>query len=72
MSMLGSHLSSGGRGKRTTRTAIVLALFHIYCTVISIMFDTSSELLNCSFLTSANAEYIKSSSSPAVLKQALV
>jgi hypothetical protein len=68
--MLGSHLSSGRCEQHTTRTTIVLAFWQIYDNAILIVFGTSEELLNCSILTSANAEYKISALPPAALKQA--
>jgi hypothetical protein len=65
-----SHLSSDRCEQHTTRTTIVLAFWQIYDNAILIMFDTSEELLNCSILTSANAEYKNYALSPAALKQA--
>jgi hypothetical protein len=58
--MWGSHLSSRGREKDTTRTTIVLALWQISDNVILIMFGTSQELFDRCILTLANAEYINS------------
>jgi hypothetical protein len=70
ISMWGSHLSSGCCEQHTTRSTIVLAFWQIYENAILIMFSTSLELLNCSILTSANAEYENSALSLAALKQA--
>jgi hypothetical protein len=68
--MWGSHLSLGRCEQPTTRTTIALAFWQTYDNAVLIMFGTSSELLSCSILPSANAEYNNSALAPAALKQA--
>jgi hypothetical protein len=61
---------SGRCEKHDTRTTIALAFWKIYDNAILIRFGASSELLNCSIVTSTNAEYKNSALSPAAFKQA--
>jgi hypothetical protein len=62
--------SSDGHGSLTNRITIVLDLWQTSDNVTHVMFGTSSELLNCSMLTSAKAENLNSALSPTALMQA--